>query len=167
MKPKNKSIKLRNTQEENNSTDTNADLALIDKILKSSNSDPNFDWNKSAKYRTLTAKPNIDVKVIFKLISGLESMKKLPKSIVFYWYGRVLEMDISNQDRITALHGRLLYYHEEMPILTNPGWGLTSNNLTKKKYEEKLKLQKQLIHVNPDDYSNLLGIGHTYKKLLR
>ena len=166
MKPKNKSIKLRNTQNENNSTDTKADLALIDKILKSANSDPNFDWNKSAKYRILTAKSNIDVKVIFKLISGLESIKKVPKSVVFYWYGRLLEMDISNQDRIAALHGRLAYYHEEMPILTDR-WGLASNNLTKKKFEEKLKLQKQLIHVDPDDYSNLLEIGHTYKKLLR
>ena len=166
MKPKNKTVKLWNTQNKNNPTDTKADLALIDKILKSANSDPNFDWNKSAKYRTLTAKSNIDVKVIFKLISGLESIKKVPKSVVFYWYGRLLEMDISNPDRITALHGRLAYYHEEMPILTDR-WGLASNNLTKKKFEEKLKLQKQLIHVDPDDYSNLLEIGHTYKKLKR
>jgi hypothetical protein len=131
MKPKNKNVKLGNTQNKNNTTDTKADLALIDKILKSANSDPNFDWNKSAKYRTLTAKSNIDVKVIFKLISGLESIKKVPKSVVFYWYGRLLEMDISNPDRITALHGRLAYYHEEMPILTDR-WGLASNNLTKR-----------------------------------
>ena len=53
MKLKNKNTKLRNTQIENNSADTKADLALIDKILKSSRSDPKFDWNKSAKYRTL------------------------------------------------------------------------------------------------------------------
>ena len=85
---------------------------------------------------------------------------------MFYWYSRLLAMEISNQDRVLALRSLISYYHTEIPNLTDR-WGSVSHDMSKKKFGEKLHLQKQLFDLDPDDSSNLLEIGHTYKKLER